>query len=402
MAKKSRGRYYWRNTTLYTDIHVLVEGKLIRERKPFARATKGTVQERKQLELVAQQFIDDANVVHEKQSMFFDKKYKRMNIPTYDQMCNFYLDKYVLQMEYNHTDDDCMRREVRLVEQTREKFGSFPANEIEIFDLKQFQKELKQRKTPKGTQWKNSTVNRTIQKVGQIYTFAMSQVDYSFENFSTEEKIRYGNIDNCIRLTKPTIGLPKLTEEADHKEIYVPTKEQFSILLERWPKVIRNMALTAIHTGLRPRNVVRMKWEQVNLFDKTLLVDSYKGKGQQKKKVDLLITMHPELFVLFKTMSVEAEQSQEFVFVQSNGEPYTDYGKGWRIAFKDTDIPYFPFRGCRTAWASWQVAAGAPMGLVQRAMGHSTLQTTSKYYNKPVTASEQLIANQPSLLKTGT
>jgi len=151
-------------------------------------------------------------------------------------------------------------------------------------------------------------------------------------------------------------------------------------------------AIIAAHTGLRKRNVIRLRWDQVDLVNKRIFINSHKGKGK------LILAMHDDLHGIFmKQYRSYGPEKSEYVICKPDGQRFTDV-PGWRDAQKRAGMPKFCFKNLRNTYCSWHVENGAEMGLIQRALGHTTISTTARFYNKAQAASTMLVQSQRSLL----
>lgn len=242
--------------------------------------------------------------------------------------------------------------------------------------------------------WSEAYINRIISSVGQVYSRCITQESWRFATAPEIERQRYGNIDACVNMTNPIVGLPKLTETP--KKPVIPTLEQFRTLLDLLLPIYREMAIVGVHTGLRRRNIVELKISEVDLVENEIKIEGHKGGRQSTKK-----RLHPEASKIIRSRIHENAINgieTEYVWCKADGNYYRDFYGHWRSACNDAGLPGFWFEHLRPTYASWRVEEGATLPLLQRALDHSTPVTTGRYYNQTSEATAEIMKTQRSVL----
>lgn len=395
MQKSIKGSFRWRKNALHIDYRKKVDGKSVRVREAFGMATTGTQKERRGLEKKALAKLESI-MAEQDNSKFFDNSQTETNFPTYEQIAHFYWDtkgatKEGFEKGYHASPD------FGKLKKSIAYFGDMPSNKITRLDVKEYRKTLSQIKHFRtGKPLKNSYINRLIAIIGQVYSHCISQEEFMYKNLSDFEKEKYGNIDILVHLENPRIGLQNRTEERNPP--YVPTREEFVRFWKELKPAIQYIAITGIHTGLRKKNVVKLKWEHVDIFKGYIIVPTHKGS---KNGPPLIHKMADELHCMMKLLS-KYKGENVYVHVKSNGEPYSDFSRAWNTAIKKAEVSRFTFKGLRTTYATWTVERGVAMPLLQKSLGHSTSQPTSEFYNESKIATDIIAKDQPALLPTGT
>jgi integrase len=152
------------------------------------------------------------------------------------------------------------------------------------------------------------------------------------------------------------------------------------------------VAIIGVHTGLRRRNIVRLKWSEVDLVDRVIKIDSQKTGVPATRKV-----MHDDVVKVLNEQ-IETFGISEFVFCKPDGTPFVNFIRHWDQARKKAGIPGFNFRDLRPTYASWRIAEGASLPILQRAMDHTMPGTTGKHYNRVSDPTAELVVNQKSVL----
>jgi integrase len=158
------------------------------------------------------------------------------------------------------------------------------------------------------------------------------------------------------------------------------TEEDFEKLLllieEVW---LKEIVIFTVLTGLRRGEVTNLKWDQVNLQNKTITILSsatFKTKGGKKRTIAL-----SESAILILNKKVD-ERSCEYVFSLNGKQIYAEwvskkFVKYVRMAGIKGKIG---FHVLRHTFSSWLVMKGISIYSVSKLLGHSSVVTTQGYY----------------------
>jgi integrase len=248
------------------------------------------------------------------------------------------------------------------------------------------------RKGRNGKAWDNQYINRIVDMVGQVYHWAIGQEIYTYDTADSRERLAYGRVELCVNLENPRHGLPKLPETP--KEAIIPTIEQFRKLLDELPKPeFRAFAIIGAHTGLRKRNILGMKIDDIN-FDRGVIIVSSHKTG----KTPIVLSMHPELAWLLRDIVNNRIPEQVYLVETTPGRAYRDFHGVWNRACDRAGVHGFRFESLRNMYTTWRVEEGVSLGLIQQALAHSTVATTAKHYNKAKLATEIIVKTQRNIL----
>lgn len=313
---------------------------------------------------------------------------KKPIFPTYTQMAEFWWEMDYCKRTYMQTRSRQISDRGKL-DYAIEFFMGKTGDQIDREQVKNFRMYLRRIGSQKEKLWKNSYINRIIAMVGQVYHGCIAQEIYDSKTVDPKEAKKFGKIELCVRLQNPVLGLPKLYEMP--VEPVVPSLEQFVKFLSFLPPVLKYCALIGVHTGLRKRNITELKITEVKLSSNELVIGSTKGV------LPMIIKLHPDLSNLFKHLSENWTEKQIYVFEKTLGVPFKKLDKSWAKACSQADLQGFQFRNLRTTYATWRVEENISMPLLQAAMGHTTSQTTARYYNKARHATEVILQTQRSV-----
>ncbi len=186
-----------------------------------------------------------------------------------------------------------------------------------------------------------------------------------------EVAVTWGRIPaNPFRAVK-LIRVPK-------KQIRPFTKEEFTTLCHaiREPWLI-SVVQFAVLTGLRRGEIMNLRWENVDLGNCRITVESseeYRVKHGKSRTVPL----NDEAMKIVESLRNETP----WVFVAEAGQRLRDEAVSKRVKYyiRQADLPEeLHFHSLRATCASWGLQKGVSHAVVQSLLGHSSVKTTETY-----------------------
>jgi len=213
------------------------------------------------------------------------------------------------------------------------------------------------RKTPKGGQKSNATLNRYMAALSVVFTYAYKSLEWLDSNpiekirkyQEPKGRIRYLDDEECARLIA-------VCKESDNPLLY--------------PAV-----MLAITTGARRSEILGLRWADVDLNAKRAIL--HETKNGEKRTLAII---EPALSLLCEMESKRGDS--EFVFYprRYTGEKHhANIMHAWYAALSAADIKDFRFHDLRHTTASYLAMDGATMGEIADILGHKTLQMTKRY-----------------------
>lgn len=204
----------------------------------------------------------------------------------------------------------------------------------------------------RGEGLSNSTVNRELETLRTMLTMAKKQWDYNVSD-----------IDFSIHMLKePEARTRYLTEDEAEK------------LIEVAHPTLKAPIEFALWTGLRAGNIFGLKWEQVNLFNRSMTF-KIKSKVLGGKTFTLPIT--PRIHEILIDQGVKTSGN---VFLKESGKPFREYyRKLFTRALDNAEIDNFRFHDLRHTTATWLRFKGVPIEIIMQCLGHTQIATTMKY-----------------------
>jgi len=178
-------------------------------------------------------------------------------------------------------------------------------------------------------------------------------------------------------LTRNPLQGVKLLKEPPGRTRYLKTEEIGRLLevIDSFSNDIRSylkpIVLIALNTGLRKREILRLKWRDIDLVKKKITVTITKTNEIRT------VPMNESLYQELKKMS--QDQESEYIFCNKKGVPYGNVRKSFDRALKIAGIDNFRFHDLRHTFASQLVINGCDIRTVQQLMGHKDIKMTMRY-----------------------
>ena len=168
--------------------------------------------------------------------------------------------------------------------------------------------------------------------------------------------------------------VPKITLYREAKRrIRWLNRPEAERLVAALPEYMADMALFSLNTGLRQRNVLELKWEQINLSRKTAWI--YPDEAKAGRAIGIALNQ-TALAVLEKQMG----KHPSFVFTYPSGRPVKSISSRiWKNALAEAGITDFRWHDLRHTWASWLVQAGVPLAALQEMGGWESISMVQRY-----------------------
>lgn len=195
----------------------------------------------------------------------------------------------------------------------------------------------------------------------------------------------------------------RLAREA-RRALRIPTREEVMILLEAAAVLDPGFHayLTVLsETGIRYREGLRLEWKDVDLRRRRITIAM--AKSGRPRVVPLSRMAAGALAGLTRVVGVPA------VFLRADLKPWLQAREIFRAARRAAGMPWLRIHDLRHYRATRWLAGGMDLRTVQELLGHSDVQTTSRYLHyEPARAARQVDevemaeARGPALEATGT
>lgn len=189
----------------------------------------------------------------------------------------------------------------------------------------------------------------------------------------------------------PIHEVEKFSEKGRERETYL-TADEARAVVNAADSVMRPVLATALSTGMRQGECIRLSWRSVDFDRRTIFVEPENSKSGKGRAIKTSADLFAVLSALHAARSVNAaaHKGDDPVFRQANGKRITKtvLKKGLartlradavRKAIPADKLPKTTFHTLRHTAASLMVAAGVPVFDVSKVLGHATLAMTMRY-----------------------
>jgi len=160
----------------------------------------------------------------------------------------------------------------------------------------------------------------------------------------------------------------KLLRE-DNARLRYLTCDEVQRLYENCADHLKPIVLAALYTGMRQGEILKLKWEDVDLEQKIIFVKNTKNNEVREIPLNNLLTS------TLKNIKFRSP----YVFCDKDGRPYGSVRKSFENALKKAAIQDFCFHDLRHTFASHLVMSGVDLMTVKELLGHKTIKMTLRY-----------------------
>ena len=225
--------------------------------------------------------------------------------------------------------------------------------------------------------------NRMLAVVGSLYTFARRRrlVSSGFnpargidrypekgrERFLTADEL--GRLGDAIRESE-TVGLPWTVDEKKPTAKHAPKEAKRRTIIDPFAAAaIRLLILT----GARLREILKLKWQHVDLERGLFLLPDSKTGAQS------IILNAPALAILSELKRVGAHVIASQSAGTEREKPRADLNRPWRSIAKRAGLAGLRLHDLRHSFASVGAGAGLGLPIIGKLLGHARASTTQRY-----------------------
>lgn len=143
-------------------------------------------------------------------------------------------------------------------------------------------------------------------------------------------------------------------------------------LLDALPIHLAEMMRFSLATGLREKNVTRLKWSQVDVSRQCAWIHHDEAKG----KKSIAVPLNQDALAVLRR---QKGQCPEYVFIYKGKPVSRANNHAWRKALLRVNISDFRWHDLRHTWASWHVQRGTPVNVLQELGGWADASMVQKY-----------------------
>lgn len=195
--------------------------------------------------------------------------------------------------------------------------------------------------------------------------------DGTYDRYVSAINAALGSVGHAKRLKKrhtPRGDAPRYLSQAEWKR-----------LRTHLPAHLLPAVEFSLATGLRRSNVFGLRWANVNLKNRTVTVWARRAKGRRT------LTL-PMSDWAMRVLQAQEGKHDDMVFPylrttkkRTITKPMADPKTAWIAALDAAKVKDFRWHDLRHTWATWSVAAGMPLKVLQELGGWATLDMVMVY-----------------------
>ena len=139
-------------------------------------------------------------------------------------------------------------------------------------------------------------------------------------------------------------------------------------------RLLRNIVLFAIHTGMRLGEILNLTWDNINFENRLIILFPEQTKNGKRH----LIPMNKVVYEILKEEESLKVAGCPYVF-HRNGRKVKSIRDGFRNALRKAKIEDFRFHDLRHTFASRLVQKGIDLYVVKELLNHSSVTITERY-----------------------
>jgi len=149
--------------------------------------------------------------------------------------------------------------------------------------------------------------------------------------------------------------------------------DEIERLLAASTQTFRPILVTALHTGMRKGEILKLRWSDVD-FNNSIITIQESKSGKKR-----MLPMDDTVCETLKVLPSRFKKGYVFPSPMGEGKPLYDCRKQFSNAVKQADIHNFRFHDLRHTFASHLVMSGVDLMTVKELLGHATLTMTMRY-----------------------
>jgi integrase len=203
-----------------------------------------------------------------------------------------------------------------------------------------------------------STVDKNVSVAKSFFNWCINQ---GITDSNPVKKVKLFHEDNeRVRFLDPDTEYPKLLAE-----------------VRKGPWYLEPMVMLDLNTGLRRRNLLDLRWDQVDFSRRIIRIESRTKNGHPLN----LPLNETALRTLKAAHAKTGDQPHVFVHLEGRfeGGPVTDIKIAFNGAVRRAKIQNFRFHDLRHTFCSWLALRGVPLTAIQKLAGHASIKMTLRY-----------------------
>lgn len=219
---------------------------------------------------------------------------------------------------------------------------------------------------------------------GGKYLYEITSLDIEKFKSARAKEVSPATVNRALAVLKSMFNRAIVWNKAEHnpcravkmfkennQRLRFLEKEEINGLLENCSEHLRPIVITALNTGMRKSEILKLKWRDIDI--KRGIIHLLDTKNGEKREVPMNEITQKTIIGVLKHLD------SQYVFCDKNGKPYGDVRKSFATALKNSKIDDFHFHDLRHTFASQLVMSGVDLNTTRELLGHKSLEMTLRY-----------------------
>lgn len=178
---------------------------------------------------------------------------------------------------------------------------------------------------------------------------------------------------------------PKRT---DHQPRVLDARQISALLRGFWGHELEAWLICSVTLGLRPEEALGLEWSDIDLRGGLVRIrrgvqwiSGHEVVVEPKTDLSARDVVLPR-FAIIRLRQIRGRGDGRLVGGLNPGQVDRRYRRWCR----EQHLPFVPRENLRHSWATSALVAGVDVAVVSRALGHSSIETTARYYLRPDTS----------------
>ena len=173
----------------------------------------------------------------------------------------------------------------------------------------------------------------------------------------------------------PVKGVANFPERSRERYLMPNEMQAFFAALALETPYWQGFFLVLLFTGCRRGNVQSMRWNEIDLVNRVWHIPGSKAKNDKPAT----ITLCEPVMAVLRTRFNERGGSPHVFESQKGGKPLQYVWPAWKRIVANAGLADLHPHDLRRTMGSWQAAAGVPLNVIGKSLGHSSLASTAIY-----------------------
>ncbi|WP_339713158.1 site-specific integrase [uncultured Sneathiella sp.] len=264
------------------------------------------------------------------------------------------IERYIKEV-LSHKSSNTIRGQKAQLGWWQSELGKHSISDISVDLVLESQAKLQKQVSKQGNQVSNSTINRYLSALSNVFTVAIKE--WSYANSNPLSSIR--------KLPEPK-PRARFLSDSEREALLKSCKESASQYL--YPIVILTLA-----TGARKSEILKITWEHVHLDQDIIVIPETKNGTTHTLA---LSDISKKILI---SLRKSRNQKCPWIFPNKDMDGPIDIRKAFETAVKNAQLEDFKFHDLRHTAASYLAMNGATTVELAAALNHKSLQMVHRY-----------------------